>query len=79
YRTPDGRAATPTIVVLGPDGRVIGSLTERPAALRAWVDQQNAGAAGASSAQGLHERTMKWYAEDAGQATVAEIAEILAR
>jgi hypothetical protein len=79
HRTPDGRAATPTIVVLGEDGRVLGAWTERPAALRAWLDQEKAGASSASSGEALHDRRMKWYAEDAGKATVDETAAILAR
>jgi hypothetical protein len=79
HRTPDGRAATPAIVVLGEDGRVLGAWTERPAALRAWVDEQKAGRAKPASERELHDLTKKWYAEDEGKATVEETAAILAR
>jgi hypothetical protein len=79
HRTPDGRAATPTVIVLDEDGRVLGAWTERPAALRAWVAEQKAAAGNARPSRALHDRTMKWYADDAGQSTVADIAEILAR
>jgi hypothetical protein len=79
HRTADGRAATPTIVVLGDDGRLLGAWTERPAALRAWLDRQKAGAATAPSDEALHDRRMKWYADDAGKASVEETAAILAR
>jgi hypothetical protein len=79
HRTPDGRAATPTIVVLAEDGRVLGAWTERPAALRAWLDQQKAGDTRAPSDEALHDRRVKWYADDAGKATVEETAAIVAR
>jgi hypothetical protein len=79
HPTLDGRAATPTVVVLGEDGRVIGAFTERPAALRAWVAEQKADRANAPSDRTLHDRAMAWYADDAGKATVEDIAEILAR
>ena len=36
HRTPDGRTATPTIVVLGDDGHVIGAWTERPSSIQTW-------------------------------------------
>ena len=79
HRTADGRAATPTVVVLAEDGRVLGAFTERPAALRAWVEQQKADRQNPPSRQALHDRTMTWYTDDAGTATVADIAEILTR
>jgi hypothetical protein len=79
HRTPDGRAATPTVVVLGEDDRLIGAWTERPAALRAWLEEQKHSGEKTLSRDALHDRAMKWYAEDAGNATVTEVAAILAR
>ena len=37
HRTSDGRAATPTVVVLAGDGTLIGAWSERPSVLQAWV------------------------------------------
>src|SRR6188472_3571651 len=36
HRTPDGRAATPTIVILGEDGHFLGAWTERPSSTQTW-------------------------------------------
>src|SRR5215203_6454158 len=36
HRTPDGRAATPTIVILGEDGQLLGAWTERPSSTQTW-------------------------------------------
>lgn len=73
--TPDGRAATPTIIVLADDGRVIGTWVERPSTAQRWfLEQQKT-----TMQQPLHERLMTWYDEDAGRTTMAEIAAILER
>jgi hypothetical protein len=75
HRTPDGRTATPTVLVLGEDGRFIASWVERPSAAQAWfLEQQKV-----MMQKPLHEALMKWYGEDAGRSTVAEIAELLGR
>ncbi len=67
YRTPDGRAATPTIVLLNPAGDPVGCFIERPAGLRQAI-----------AAEG---RTMEvlteWRKQDAGRSTVLEIVELL--
>lgn len=72
-RTPDGRAATPTIVVLDPAGAEVGCLVERPAALRAWVNEHKAGL----SDDEFQSRKMAWYRNDRGRETVGEIVAIL--
>lgn len=73
--TPDGRSATPTIVVLRADGRFAGAWVERPAAVQAWfLEQQKT-----TMQQPLHEQLMKWYSDDAGRTTAAEIAALLER
>lgn len=75
HRTPDGRAATPTVVVLGADGRIIGAWTERPSSIQAWfLEKQKT-----TMQKPLHDELLEWYAKDAGMTTVAEIADLLGR
>ena len=74
-RTADGRSATPTIVVLGADSRPPGSWVERPAVLQKWFTEQKP----LVPREELLERKAKWYAEDAGKSTVAEIVMLLER
>ena len=75
HRTLDGRAATPTIVVLDESGRFIAAWSERPAQLQKWYIEQKA-----SLGQGeLFSQKMKWYAADAGKSAVAEIAALLVK
>jgi hypothetical protein len=75
HRTPDGRAATPTVVVLGADGRIIGAWTERPSSTQTWfLEKQNT-----TMQKPLHDELIDWYAKDAGKTTVSEIADILSR
>ncbi len=74
-RTPDGRAATPVVVVLADDGRVLGAWTERPSSVQAWfLEKQKT-----TMQKPLHDELKEWYMKDAGQTTVAEIADILSR
>ena len=72
-QTADGRSATPTIVVLGPDSRRLGAWVERPSVLQKWFTEQKP----LLPREELLERKAKWYAEDAGKSTVAEIVTIL--
>ena len=72
-RTADGRSATPTIVVLGADGKPAGAWVERPSALQKWFTEQKP----LIPREELLERKAKWYAEDAGKSTIAEIMTIL--
>lgn len=67
YRTPDGRAATPTVVLLNAAGEPVGCFIERPAGLRKAI------AAGGRSMTILTE----WRKQDAGRSTVLEIVELL--
>ncbi|MCC7132927.1 MAG: thioredoxin family protein [Gemmatimonadales bacterium] len=73
HPTPDGRAATPTIVLLGPEGEERGCFIERPAALRAWVAENKP----KLSDDDFQSGKMGWYRSDAGQSTVTEMVEIL--
>src|SRR5262245_39102798 len=66
HRAPDGRAATPTIVVLDANGAVKGAISERPAALWAY-----------SKDHWKREERRKWYADDQGRHAVAEVLDII--
>lgn len=74
-QTPDGRGATPTVIVLGEDGRVLGAWVERPAEAQRWfLDAQKT-----TMQKPLHEQLAKWYEDDGGRTTLAEVAAILER
>ena len=75
HLTPDGRKATPTIVVLDEQDRVLGVWVERPAALQKWYVENKATVAQAERYQYLDE----WYREDAGRTTINEVLTILER
>lgn len=73
--TPDGRKATPTIVVLDERDRVLGVWVERPAELQKWYAENKATVAQADRYSHLD----KWYTEDAGRTTINEVLTILER
>jgi hypothetical protein len=74
HRTPDGREATPTILLLR-DGQVVGAFVERPAALQEWYLS-----AGAKLSQGdRYARKMSWYDWDRGDSAVTEIVALAER
>jgi hypothetical protein len=73
HRTSDGRAATPTVVVLTADGRLVGAWSERPSALQAWVVEHKR----TLTQTELHDHRAKWYAADAGKSAVAEILALI--
>jgi CubicO group peptidase (beta-lactamase class C family) len=66
FRTRDGRAATPTILLLDPSYRVVGCYIEQPAPLRAWRAAHPEATADERTAN-----TRGFYREDAGR-TVRE-------
>lgn len=74
HRTPDGRAATPTVIILDAAGREVGAWVERPSTL------QNAGME--ARAAGTFERFLNgkqaWYDRDAGASTLREVVDLLA-
>jgi hypothetical protein len=72
HRTPDGRAATPTVLLLDPGYAERGCFVERPRALRRWLADR----AGASEDQRF-EAKMDWYRRDRGAETVKELVELL--
>lgn len=73
HRTPDDRAATPTVVLLDADWREIGCFIERPRPIRNWMLAEKA-KVGADSAA-THKAA--WYVADAGRSTLVEVVEML--
>jgi Thioredoxin len=69
HRTPDGRGATPTIVLLR-GAAVAGVWVERPTALQDWFLSP---AGQALTPQERVSRKMSWYDWDRGDSTLAEI------
>jgi hypothetical protein len=69
YRTPDGRAATPTVVLLNGAGDPVGCFIERPAALRKALAD--------GGGKGTMTVLTEWRKQDAGRSTVLEIVELL--
>lgn len=75
HRTPDGRAATPTIAILAEDWHLLAAWTERPSSIQAWfLEKQKT-----TMQKPLHDELLAWYARDAGKTTVLEIADLLER
>ena len=75
HKTPDGRTATPTIVVLRESWQVIGALTERPSATQTWfLEKQKI-----TMQKPLHDELLAWYEKDAGKTTIQEIADLVER
>lgn len=72
HRTPDGRSATPTVIVLNERYEEAGCWVERPSALQAWA-MENREALGD---QFLPEK-MAWYREDAGHSTIDEVLAVI--
>jgi hypothetical protein len=72
-RTPDGRAATPTVVVLNEAGEEAGCWIERPAALQAIAMEARAGGGTSDFAP----RKAAWYQTDAGASTINEVVAVL--
>ncbi|NKB89393.1 MAG: hypothetical protein GKS06_14330 [Acidobacteria bacterium] len=71
-RTPDGRASTPTIVVLDQNDETLGVFVERPAVLQDWFQQNK----DEIERRELMEQKSTWYAEDAGEETLRELIEL---
>lgn len=73
HRTADGRAATPTVVLLDAEGNDAGCWVERPAALAKWMNENRSKMSG----QELMDGKFSWYNTDRGKATVAEILDMI--
>ena len=73
HRTPDGRAATPTLIFLNEQFEEVGCWVERPLALQTWFAENS----GKLESSQLVEQKMEWYRNDAGQEILREIVEII--
>lgn len=73
HRTSDGRAATPTLVLLDSAYAERGCWIERPQALRAFMDEEKA----KNGERGLFDAKMKWYEEEKGAKSIVEIVEMI--
>jgi hypothetical protein len=73
HRSPDGRASTPTVLVLDSQFAVQGCWVEQPAALQEiWLPIVARGAASTEL-----DRKLDWYAADAGREILREIVAML--
>lgn len=68
HRTPDGRAATPTVILLR-EGREVGAWVERPAVLQSWM----LGAGAALAQADRQQRKLSWYEWNRGDDTLGDI------
>ncbi|MCC7003234.1 MAG: thioredoxin family protein [Gemmatimonadaceae bacterium] len=73
HRTPDGRPATPTVVLLDEAGRNVGCWIERPAELQ----RQAVAAREAGTLDAFQRGKQAWYDADAGASTVREVGVML--
>jgi len=73
-RTPDGRAATPTVILIDERGNDAGCFIERPAELV----RKGAEARAAGTYDAFLSGKQAWYTADAGHSTVREIVALMA-
>lgn len=73
HRTPDGRAATPTFLLLDAGWEEGGCLVERPSPLMNWY-MENREELGTAE---LHAHIIDFYESDKGRGTVTDIVELL--
>lgn len=73
HRTPDGRAATPTVVILDASGADVGCWVERPAKLQAMAIAARA----AGTIDAFSRDKQQWYDADAGASTIREVVAVL--
>ena len=75
HRTPDDRAATPTVVALDDKNQILGAWVERPAELQTLVLEQQK----VRMRREVTEFKTKWYEKDAGRSTVSEVMALLSK
>jgi len=73
HRTPDGRAATPTVLVLNDAFEPVGVFVERPAELQAWAQGEGSDLSSREFVQAKY----AWYDADAGKQTIGTILDII--
>lgn len=69
HRTSDGRAATPTVILLNEAGEEVGCWVERPSELARWWNAEKPRV----SESRLLEQKGEWYRKDRGQSTLREL------
>lgn len=74
YRTWDGRAATPTIVLLDPQGSAVGCWVERPGTLSQWEQAERS----KLSQDEFVRQKFAWYDRDGGATTQRDIVAMIA-
>jgi hypothetical protein len=75
HRTPDDRAATPTVVALDEHNQLLGAWVERPAELQTIVLEQQK----IRMRREVTQLKTAWYEKDAGRSTVSEVMALLAK
>lgn len=73
HPTPDGRPATPTVLLLDADYDNAGCFIERPPTLQGWILDEGT----PLSVNEIYEYKMSWYADDAGHETVETIVAMM--
>lgn len=73
HRSLDGRAATPTIVLLDAEGRDMGCIVELPREIREWAQSVR----GAVSSDSLHAGIAAYYTRNQGRGIVEEAVAML--
>ena len=71
--TPDGRAATPTLILMDADFNEVGCWIERPSPLQSWALGEGQKLEG----RDFMTEKMSWYRDDAGRSTVDEVVGVL--
>ena len=71
--TPDGRAATPTLIVLDESFEEVGCWIERPSPLQEWALSEGSDL----EPRDYMREKMSWYREDGGATTVSELVGIM--
>ena len=73
HRTPDGRAATPTVILLSEGFEEVGCFIERPRILQSWwLENEDK-----LKRKDLLDQKYAWYGDDAGRHTIEEIVEMV--
>lgn len=75
HKTPDGRGATPTVLLLDASYAERGAFIERPSELQTWILAQK----GTLSDDAIVTRKMQWYTDDRGLKTLEEIVVMMER
>jgi hypothetical protein len=73
HRTRDGRAATPTLILLDENWNEVGCWVERPSELARWGELERAKL---SDGEFVRQKTA-WYDRDRGRSTVREVLDMI--